>query len=75
MFYFVMFTTPRRSEEGGVVRALRDASGGYVAAVRTIGSGTVLAGPTEANTSTYMTMKYEEVERIAFGLHLLYTMS
>ena len=41
----------------------------------TIGSGTVLSGPTESNTLTYMTMKYEEVGRIAFGLHLLYTMS
>ena len=41
----------------------------------TIGGGTVLSGPTEANTSTCMTIKYEEVGRIAFGLHLLYTMS
>ena len=41
----------------------------------TIGSGTVLSGPTEANMSTYMTMKYDEVGRIAFGLHFLYTMS
>ena len=40
-----------------------------------IGRYTVLSGPTEANTSTYMTMKCEEVGRISFGLHLLYTMS
>lgn len=32
---------------------------------RTIGSGTVLSGPTEANTSTYITSKYKEVGRIA----------
>lgn len=35
-------------------------------AYRTIGSGTVLSGPTEANVSTYITNKYEEVSRIAF---------
>ena len=71
MLYFVRLQR-REGEEGGGVRALREGSGGYVAAVR---NDRQWHRPTEANTSTYMTMKYEEVGRIALGLHLLYVMS